>query len=368
MRASPGEGRPYQRKADGRWVVVVREQGKRRYLYARTRPDVIDKRDEAMGRVRQGLSARPSKLTVGEQLASWVDERRGKVKPGTWVVYEIIIRGHLRGVRNIPLARLTPADVRRLVREREGEGCAPATIRQTLTVLRMALDQAVRDGLIHRDVAKGERGPRIPKRELEVYQGAEPARLIEAAQTDPLGPLWLLMLGTALRLGEALALRWQDVDLGVGEVSVGGTLRPIDRRFRGAGPRLRRDEPKTDESAQTVQLPAFAQAGLLMRRERQAISNVNGYCFTTPRGTPLDPRNTSRAWYAFLDSAGLRRIRLHDLRHTAISLVLAQGGSLEDAKRMARHSSIRQTSDTYGHLVRARQREVAEMLDRAVAR
>jgi integrase len=92
-----------------------------------------------------------------------------------------------------------------------------------------------------------------------------------------------------------------------------------------------------------------------------------GLVFTTPRGTPLDPRNTSRAWYAFLDRAGLRHIRLHDIRHTAISLALAQGASLEDAKRMARHKTIRQTSDTYGHLVKARQREVAGMLDRAVA-
>lgn len=370
MRASPGEGRPYQRKADGRWVVVVREQGKRRYLYARTRPDVIEKRDEAMGRVRQGLTVRPSKLTVGEQLASWLDERRGKVKPGTWVVYEVIIRGHLRSLRNIPLARLTPADVRRLVREREAEGCAPATIRQTLTILRMALDVAVSDGLIARNAGRGVRGPRIARRELEVYQDNEPRRLIEAAQDDALGPLWLLMLGTALRLGEALALRWQDVDLGAGEVSVAGTLRPIDKRFRGAGPRLRRDEPKTEESAQTVQMPAFAVQAMLAHRALGATkpASVLGFVFTTPRGTPLDPRNTSRAWYAFLDRAGLRRIRLHDIRHTAISLVLAEGGTLEDAKRMARHSSIRQTSDTYGHLVRARQREVAGMMDRAVAR
>lgn len=95
--------------------------------------------------------------------------------------------------------------------------------------------------------------------------------------------------------------------------------------------------------------------------------NIAGLIFTTPRGTPLDPRNTSRAWYAFLDRAGLRRLRLHALRHSAISLALSQGATLEDAKRMARHSSIRQTSDTYGHLVRARQREVAGMLDRAVA-
>jgi integrase len=319
-----------------------------------------------MGRLRAGMTATPTRITVGAQLASWLDERRGKVKSGTWVVYEVQVRIHLRSLHAIPLARLTPADVRRMVREREVERCSPATIRQTLVVLRMALRQAVKDGLIPRNVAEGESGPRIQRRELEVYQDSEPARLIDAAQDDELGALWLVMLGTALRLGEALGLRWQDV--GREEVTVAGQIRAVDRRFR-AGERLTWSEPKTDESAQTAPIADFAIAALQRHREamRGRPANRHGLVFTSPRGTPLDPRNVARSWYAFLDRAGLRRIRVHDIRHTAISLALAQGATLEDAKRMARHKSIRQTSDTYGHLVRSRQREIASMLDRAVA-
>lgn len=371
-RASPGEGRPYQRQQDARWVVVVRDlEGRRRYLYAWSRADAIARRDEYRGSIRMGVTPAPARLTVGHQLADWLDDRRGKVRPSTWVSYEGHVRIHLRSLARIPLVKVTPADVRGLVREREAEGCSPATIGHSLVVLRMALGQAVADGLVPRNVATLVAAPRVAKPELEVYQDDEPAQLLEAAASNELGALWILMLGTALRLGEALGLRWSDVDLEAGALSIARSLRPIDRRFRAEGSaRLQLVEPKTDDSSQPLALPAFVVDALRRHRSTAASRprNVAGFVFTSPRGTPLDPRNVSRAWDAFVAAAGLRRIRIHDLRHTAISLVLAEGGSLEDAKRMARHTTIRQTSDTYGHLVRARQREVAASMDRAVRR
>lgn len=323
-----------------------------------------------MGRVRAGLTATPPKITVGQQLGDWLDDRKGKVRPGTWVTYEGQVRVHLGAVRLVPLAKLTPADVRRLVRDRTTAGCAPATVRQSLVVLRMALKQAVDDGLIPRNVATSVKPPRVERRELEVYQDDEPADLLEAAATDPLGPLWMLMLGTAIRLGEALGLRWQDVDLAAGEISVRRSLRPIDARFRDGKERLQLVEPKTDESSKPVPLPDFAVEALRGYRAAAAAKPANrlGLVFTSPRGTPLDPRNVRRSWYAMLDRAGLRRIRPHDVRHTTISLALAGGASLDDAKDLARHRSIRQTSDTYSHLVRARRREVTGMVERATRR
>lgn len=369
-RASPGEGRPYQRSADGRWVVVVRDQdGRRRYLYAWSRSDAIAKRDEAMSRVRGGLTATPARLTVGRALTDWLDDRRGKVRPSTWVTYEVYVRVHLSSLARVPLAKFTPSDGRRWVREREAETCAPATIRNALVVLRMALRQAVDDGLISRNVASLVAAPKIDRREVEVYQDDEPRRLLAAAKGDELGALWTVLLGTGMRLGEALGLRWSDVDLEAPGLTVARALRPVDRRFRAEGqPRLQLVEPKTDESRRSLALPAFVATALEEHRRIAGARprNVAGLVFTSPRGTPLDPRNTSRAWYAFLDDAGIRHLRIHDLRHTAISLALAGGATLEDVRRMAGHATIRETSDTYGHLVRARSREVASMMDRAV--
>ena len=94
--------------------------------------------------------------------------------------------------------------------------------------------------------------------------------------------------------------------------------------------------------------------------------SVLGLVFTSSRGTPLDPRNVSREYERDVASAGVRRIRIHDLRHTAASMMLAQGFSLDDVKRVLGHSSIAMTSDIYGHLVEGRSRELADRLDRVL--
>lgn len=364
-RAAKDEGRPYQRNQDGRWVVAVRDlEGRRKYLYAWSPAEAIAKRDEHRAMVRMGLNPTPARLTVGRHLDDWLADRRGKVRPSTWVSYEGHVRLHLASLRAVPLTKLTPSDVRRLVREREAERCSAATISHTLVVLRMALRQAMADGLIHRNVAAFVKAPRTPRGELRILHPLEVRVLVDH---DPDG-LWTVLVGTGMRLGEALALRWSDVDLATGAVSIARSLRPIDKRLRGDGPRLQPVEPKTESGWRTLIVPSFVRDALRAHRERTKARPANrlGTVFATPKGTPLDPRNASRAWVAFCEEHELPVIRLHDLRHTAASLALSQGLTLEDVKRMLGHSTIAQTSDTYGHLVRERQNEVAASMDRAV--
>jgi integrase len=369
-RASPGEGRPYQRGQDKRWAVVVRDPaGRRHYLYGWSPEAAVAKRDDFLSGVRMGLTPAPARHTVGRQLDDWLAERRGKVRPSTWCWYEVHVRLHLASIARIPLAKLTPSDVRQLVREREADRCSAVSIDHSLVVLRMAIKQAVADGLIPRNVATLVSAPRRARREMSILTKAEARQLLEAAPADELGAFWTLLLGRGLRLGEALGLRWADVDLARGELSIARALRPIDPRFRDAGePRLQLVEPKTPESRRTMSLPAFVVDAL--ERQRVATTGrprgVLGTIFTTPRGTPLDPRNVSRAWEAFSVTAGLPRIRIHDLRHTCAALLLGEGLTLEDLKRLFGHANIAITSDTYGHLVRERQVEVAAAMDRAV--
>lgn len=369
-RASPGEGRPYQRGADGRWVVVVRDpDGRRRYLYAWSPAEAIAKRDEYRAGVVQGLRLN-ARLTVGRQLADWLADRRGKVRSSTWVGYETHVTHHLAGLGRIPLVRLTPSDVRRLVREREVAGCSPATIGHSLVVLRMALKQAIADGLLARNVASFVPAPRVERAEVRVLTALEARQLLSAAPADRFGALWTLLLGRGLRLGEALGLRWSDVDLVAGELTVSRSLRPIDRRFREErSPRLQAVEPKTPASRRTMALPAPVVDALRRHRdlEAQKPRSLSGLVFTSPRGTPLDPRNVGRAWEAFSVAAGLPRIRIHDLRHSCAALLLGEGMTLEDLKRLLGHANIAITSDTYGHLVRERRRETAVAMERVLA-
>lgn len=368
-RAKPGEGRPYQRQSDGLWVVAVRDrENRRRYLSAVRVDDVIAKRDRWNATLQSGVTPAPNRLTVGRVLDDWLADRRGRIRPSTWVSYELLIRLHLATITRIPLARLEPADVRRLMREREIEGCAPRTIGNALTVLRMALRQAQRDGLIARNVAELVTGPRITRAQLAVWTRDEARRFRIGIADHPLGGLWTLMLGIGCRLGEGLGLRWVDVDLAGGRLTVSGAVRPVDRRFRGSAPRLQRVEPKTDESWRTIAVADFVVQALLAERQRAATRPASsaGYIFTTPRGTPWDPRNVSRQFDAAIAEVGLKRIRMHDLRHTCAALLLEDGYTLEDIKQLFGHRSIVTTSDQYGHLVEGRSREVAAGMQRAI--
>ena len=357
-RASYGEGSVYQRESDEKWVAVVLDEGERRTLYGATRNEVLAKREALRAALHYGEPAPDLRLTVGEHLTAWLESKRPpNVRPATWISYEAQVNLHLAPLHRIALAKLTPNDVRNLVRRLLDEGLSPRSAGYALVILRMALRQAVADRLLGRNVATYVDLPRREQVEIQPLSPLQARQLVAAAREDPRGALWTVLLGTGLRLGEALGLRWADVDLEEGKISVRGSLRPQPLKLRGADPRLALVETKTAASRRTIAGPAFVLAALRQHQVRSAEvpANVMNLVFTTPRGTPIDPRNANRP-----------HIRVHDLRHTAASLLLAQGFTLEDVKRYLGHSSIVQTSNTYGHLVAGRSAEVAAGMDRAV--
>lgn len=350
-----GSGAVYQRESDKRWVVAVRDPGgKRRVKYFRSEPTRAEVKDAIREMTRANTSA-DTRLTVGRHLAGWLETMRPpRVRPSTWVSYELHVK-HLGDLSAIPLARLTPNDVRNHMRAMAESGHAPRSVAYSLTVLRMALKAAERDRLVTRNVALDVDPPKVERKEPRILT-AEEARLVVKEGK----PLWVLLVTTGLRLGEALALRWRD--LGPGTVTVTGGLRPIDRRFREKGsPRLQRVDVKTAAGRRTVSLPVALQL------ERPKVENLEGYVFSTPAGAPLDPREVSRDWEELRKRLGISEdVTIHNLRHTAVSLALAGGAGIDDVKRMVGHSSIAMTSDTYGHMVEGRSKETARRLARTL--
>lgn len=364
-RAKPGEGRPFKRKQDGLWVVVVHDrEGRRKYLYASSPEAIVEKRDEYVGGAAMGLTLASTKLTVAHQLDDWLEERRDKVRSSTWISYESHVRIHLASIGKIPLAKLRPADVRRLVDERRDAGCAPRTIAYSLTILRMALKLAIQDGLVPRNVATGVSGPRVTRAHLAILSIDESRHLVATAPDTTYGRLWILMLGTGMRLGECLGLRRGDVDVARRRVTIVGSLRPIDRRVRVAGAkRLQLQDPKTATSRRTIAVPAHVVKVLAAELAEVRPRNVDGLMFTTPMGSAIDARNVMRRWVAYRGQADLPAIRMHDLRHTCASNMLSRGATLFDVMKTFGHANISETANTYGHLVEGRSRELADDMD-----
>lgn len=332
---------------------------------------------DATRALEYGLSITSPRLTVRDALESWLEARRGNVRPQTYEVY----RQHALGTKTTPaylgplhaysLTRLNVPDVRRwLLRLRAAERpLSDSTIRQALTVLRMALKQAVGDGLVPRNVAQFVEMPKAEtRREAEVLTLDQIRRFFVATKDDRLAPLYVTAFATGLRQGELLGLRWSDVALDAGTVTVAGQLRPIPKDFRKPGDlRLKRVEAKTETSYATLPLAPFAVDRLAPWRERQRSepASVEGLVFTSARGTPLDGRNVTRLFKRALRDAGLPQMPFHAIRHCTMSVLLAMGLTIDEIRPFARHGSTAMTW-RYTHVMPELARRVGEAIQEAL--
>lgn len=327
---------------------------RRKSVYGATRKAVTDRLTK-LGRDRQlGLPIPNETSTLARFLESWLaDSVKARVKPRTYEGYELIVRKHLvPGLGHVRLVKLTPQEVQRFLATRSDAGLAPKTVDGIKRVLRAALSDAERFGLVARNVAKLVRSPRGPRVEVQIFDAAQARQLIAACEHHRLGALFTTALACGLRIGEALALTWEHVDLQERRLVVSRSL----QRQKGTG--LVLVEPKSRKSRRTLTLPTLVVDRLKRHRTAQLKERLlaggnwqpRGFVFTTPVGTPLDICNVHKVWHGLLRDAGLPRRRIHGLRHSCATLLMAQGSSLQEIAALLGHSQISVTVDFYGHL------------------
>ncbi|MEY9853834.1 integrase [Leifsonia sp. EB41] len=220
------------------------------------------------------------------------------------------------------------------------------------TILRGILDSAVRDELLGKNPAAALRRPKVEHHEAAYLNPNEVRHLLDAATGSPARPVFELLLHTGLRRGEALALRWEDIDFTARTIRVRGTLARV-------GSELLVTEPKTEKSRRTVYMTDASERVLRAARLEQSEGRLRlgsawvqtGFVFTTEVGTPRDPRNLLRSLKLAAKKAGLpTTVGLHTLRHSAASTMLAGGVPLKVVSEILGHSSVAITGDIYGHV------------------
>ncbi len=242
-----GEGSVYQRK-DGLWAAGLSYAGsdgqqKRRTLYGRTQREVVGKLRDARRRVEAGAPVQDARVTVGLYVEHWIGTTLAASdrKETTKVLYAGLARTHLvpAPLGAITLDRLKPSDVEALVYRKRQDGKASSTVRQVYTVLRAVLDTAVRDEPLARNPAAAVKRPAVEHHEARYLTPDEVRALVAAIAEDRLRVLFMLLLGTGLRRGEALAAGWDDLDLDGGHLRVRGPS-PASAASCGSPPRRRR--------------------------------------------------------------------------------------------------------------------------------
>lgn len=262
------------------------------------------------------------------------------------------------------MAKLSPSDIQPFLNDKLAEGLSPRTVRYLHAVLRRALGQALKRGLVPRNVATLVNLPKAQRPEVEPFTPDQARSFLAAIHGDRLEALYSVALSVGLRQGEALGLRWEDVDLDTGTITVRKALQRLNGVFELV-------EPKTARSRRTIALPQTAVTALRVHRTRQLQERLlagskwceNGLVFTNTFGTPIDASNLIRHFHRALVAAGLPRKRFHDLRHTCASLLLAQGVHPRVVMDILGHSQISLTMDTYSHVIPALQREAASQMD-----
>jgi len=217
-------------------------------------------------------------------------------------------------------------------------------------------------------VAKLVDGPRVERFEGKTLIPEQARQFLDTAKGERLEALYTVALSLGLRMGEALGLRWQDVDLDRRTLTVN---RILERIGRGQGSKLLLVEPKTSRSRRTVNLPDAAIRALRGHKVRQLEERLmagsrwqdNGLVFPNTLGTPLEPHSLHDDFKRILVKAGLPDIRFHDLRHSAASLMLALGIPLRSIQDILGHSSIALTANLYAHVGEQLRREAADAMD-----
>ncbi len=370
-RRGNGEGSIYQRK-DGKWcAAATTPDGYRKVLYGTTREAVRRKLTGIQHSIDSGTYTDAAGLTLGKYLDQWLQEVvKPSVRRWTYLGYEVHVRLHIKPILGtVALDRLTPMHVQSMINRKLQEGLSPKSVKYIRGTLRTALNQAIRWGLLSRNAATMVELPKATRYEIRPFTTDEARRFLAAIKGDRLEALYSVALTMGLRQGEALGLRWQDIDLDMGYIRVSKQLQRLDGK-------LQLVDLKTDRSRRTLVIPASIVDGLRQHKVRQAEERAatgnsvrrDDLVFTTPEGEPLEGTTVSRHFHRHLDQAGLSQRRFHDLRHSCATLLMVQGVSPRVVMDVLGHSEIAMTMNTYSHVIPELRRDAADRMDDLLTR
>jgi integrase len=364
-RRAKGEGSISER-SDGTWqfrIDVGKDEGgnrQRKYLYARTRSALLRKiTDEA---AKGGGTIRPrAKGTVGEWMERWLrDDVKPNLAANTFAQYESMWRVHTSTyLSHISLERLDVPHVEHLYARLRQTGISSAVLQRVAAVMARAISVAIRRRAYFRPnpFAVVEK-PRHRYKEAKVLTARDARRFVKAACGDRYEALWLLLVTSGLRLGEALALEWVDIDFERATLAVRQGLIEINGATK-VGPL------KTRTSRRKIELGKLA-VGALRRRRHEAKVEGHGskFVFTTANGGhPRRSNLRSRHFQLLCQTAGIEGVTIHGLRHSMTTFALAEGFSPKVVAERLGHSTVRLTQDRYQHLLPGLQRRAATAID-----
>ncbi len=365
-RRKNGEGSPRLR-ANGYYEIrVTLADGKRKSVYGKTQDEALRKKHELEHADDHGLPILDERQTVGQYLTSWYEMVKTQVKASTLRPYRNDIELRLIPyLGKTPLTKLTAQQVQLLYSRLIDTGTHPKTVYDCHGVLHQALDDAVKHGVLLRNVTDMVTPPRVPSPGMYVFSLEEIRRFLDQVHGDRWESLYILAFATGMREGELLGLRWQDIDSPNRTLHVRMAVTETDdNRFILA-------EPKTVYSRRAIALPEQATQALLDHWKRQIAEseqmgehwhNEQNLVFPNGFGTIMIPHNIAkRSFKRHLDAIGMSRdVRFHDIRHTHATQLIILGVNIKVVSERLGHADVTTTMRTYAHVLPHMQQAAAD--------
>jgi integrase len=365
-------------RSPGRWAIILdsrdSQTGKRKrrwHSFAGTKRQAQIECARLVSELQHGATVDPSRETVANFLTRWLDHMRGQVAPRTHERYAELARKNLAPLLGgLVLTKLRPEQISQAYTtalasgRRDGQGGLSArTVTHMHRVLREALQQAVRWQILARNPADAVKPPKVERQQMRTLDADATVALIAAARSTNMFMPILLGVLCGLRRGEVTALRWRSVDLDRGQLSVTASTEQT-------GKGVREKETKSGKG-RTVALPTLVLEELRTHRIGQAETLLqlgvrltdDHHVVARADGQPLQPRSLTHAFVKFIRRHGLPQIRLHDLRHSHATHMLAAGVHPKIAQERLGHSSVGVTIDLYSHVLPGMQAEAVSRVD-----
>ena len=373
-----------RKRGKSSWAVVLDmgrdADGKRRQKWhsiSGNRKDAQRELARLLNELNTGAYVEPSRMTISEFLDRWLaDYAKPKVSPKTFERYQEMTDGHIRpALGSYLLPKLAPLHIQAFYSHalaagrKDGRGGLSAqSVVHFHRLLHKALAQAVKWQLLARNPVDAVEPPRAERKEMRALDEDETANLLGLLAENRLYMPTMLAVTTGLRRGEILGLRWGNVDLVAGTLTV---VQSLEQTKDG----LRLKTPKTQRSRRSVALPAMTTAALRLHRSKQAeerlalgpVYDDEGFVCARPGGASWAPDVFSTAFAACVRRSGMKPFRFHDLRHTHASHLLRAGVHPKIVSERLGHSSVGITLDTYSHVLPGMQEGAVQLLDAALA-
>jgi integrase len=357
-RRSDGEGSVYQR-SDGRWVGSLRVGGIRRSVYGKTRREAAEKLHALKNQAMLGPISQPSKLTAAAYLEDWLEGARSNLRPTTAYLYEHLVRLHIVPViGHVRLKELAPLHLSETYRRIRTNGRRARTAEQVHRLLHKALADAVKLRVLSTNPASCVEVPAAKPAERTLWTTEQVTAFVSscAEYRSLYDPLWLFLLGSGCRIGEALGLKETDVDWDSAVVS-------ISRAVVRVGGRMEEGAPKTRAGVRKIVLPQFTMDALAHRRQ----FSVEGYLFRNGNAAVTMGADLRRRFHEACRRADVSPLRIHELRKMHATLAIASGVDVKTVQRRLGHATLALTLAVYAQAMPCGDAVAAQSLDRMLS-